>query len=750
MIIERNVTRYVVFTDDELGHALHKISSNKSGVVFALAQNGVLEGILTDGDVRRWLLQTPHFDLTLPVSVAINNQFVFAYDDTPADEIEQLFSSRIEFIPLLDRQDRLIGVASHKPQHLQIADFIISDDSAVFVIAEIGNNHNGDITLAKRLVDEAIRTGADCAKFQLRHMETMYRKATDSAFGEDLGAEYTLDLLEKFQMSNDEMFEVFDYCKQQNIIPLCTPWDHASLAALESYGMPAYKVASADLTNHDLLEQLAKTGKPLLCSTGMSTESEIKDAVALLKRYGTPFVLLHCNSTYPAPFKDVNLNYMARLKELSLNGFVGYSGHERGIAVAISAAALGAKVIEKHFTLDRNMEGNDHRVSLLPDEFSQMTQGIREIEQALGHAESRKVTQGEMMNREVLAKSLISKRAIKAGELITENDIETRSPGKGLAPYRKKQLVGKTAQRNIEAGDFFYPSDLTDNAVTARPYRFNRLFGIPVRYHDMAVMLSKSNFDLVEFHFSYKDLELNPEQFLDSNGYELDFVVHSPELFAGDHIMDLCAADQDYRQRSIAELQRVIDTTRSLRPYFRRSTTPLIIINAGGFTSDGFMPVAERAEKYALIAQSLSQLDSTGVEIIPQTMPPYPWHFGGQRYHNLFMDADDIAAFCGEYGVRICLDISHSKLACNLNKASFSQFLQQVAPYAAHLHIVDAEGVDGEGLQIGEGEIDFADLAQQLSALAPSASFIPEIWQGHKNDGEGFWFALERLEKSEL
>ncbi|MCD1599744.1 N-acetylneuraminate synthase family protein [Rheinheimera aquimaris] len=747
MIIERNVTRYVVFTDDEIGHALYKISSNKSGIVFALAQNGVLEGILTDGDVRRWLLKTASFDLTMPVAEAINANFISAYEDSPADEIERLFSSQIKYIPLLDKQERLVGIASYKLQNIEIADFVISDESKVFVIAEIGNNHNGSIAIAKKLVDEAIRAGADCAKFQLRHMETVYRKNKQKAEGEDLGAEYTLDLLGKFQLSNQEMFEVFDYCKQSGIIPLCTPWDAVSLQALESYGMSAYKVASADLTNHDLLELLAKTGKPLLCSTGMSTESEIKDSIELLKRYGSPFILLHCNSTYPAPFKDVNLKYMARLAELSLNGFVGYSGHERGGAVAISAVALGAKVIEKHFTLDRSMEGNDHRVSLLPDEFKQMVEGIRETEQALGHAETRKITQGEMMNREVLGKSLVSKRAIVSGEIIAENDIEVRSPGKGLAPYHKKLLIGKTALRDIDMGGFFYPTDLSTGVKTSRNYHFRRPFGIPVRYHDISSMLPKSNFDLVEFHLSYKDLEIKPESLLLSEGYDLDFVVHSPELFSGDHIMDLCSTDESYRKRSIVELQRVVDTTRNLKAYFHRSTNPLVIINAGGFTLDRFMPLVERKKKYALIIDALKQIDSNGVEIIPQTMPPYPWHFGGQRFHNLFLSADEIVAFCKDYGGRVCLDVSHSKLACNLEKTSFSHFIQQVAPYTAHLHIVDAYGVDGEGLQINDGEIDFEELAALLGELAPKASFIPEIWQGHKNNGEGFWVALELLEQ---
>ncbi len=271
-----------------------------------------------------------------------------------------------------------------------------------------------------------------------------------------------------------------------------------------------------------------------------------------------------------------------------------------------------------------------------------------------------------------------------------------------------------------------------------------------MRYHDFAAMHAKSNFDLLEFHFSYKDLELDPAKFLAEAGYAMDFVVHSPELFAGDHIMDLCSADAAYRQRSISELQRVVDRTRQLKSYFHKATIPQIIINAGGFTMDSFMPEHERAGKYRLIADAIQQLDTTGVEIIPQTMPPYPWHFGGQRFHNLFMDADDVVTFCQQNDMRICLDISHSKLACNLKKASFSEFVAKVGPYTAHLHIVDADGVDGEGLQIGEGEIDFADLAAELKRCAPTATFIPEIWQGHKNDGEGFWLALAKLEAAKF
>ena len=745
MLIDRNLSKYIVFSEDSILNALKKISDNKSRIIFSVTESGVLEGVLTDGDLRRWLVEQNTIDLNQAVSHISNKRFKYASFEEAPEKINSYFSEQIEFIPLLDDNDRLVAIAGKRPNEIKIGDFIINNESPTFIIAEIGNNHNGSLDLAKKLIDQAIAAGANCAKFQLRSLKSLYHNAgnADDA-SEDLGSQYTLDLLSRFQLSDEEMLQAFDYCKQKGILPLCTPWDLDSLNILENYGMVGYKVASADLTNHELLKALAKTGKPLICSTGMSTEAEISESVKLLQKLGAMYVLLHCNSTYPAPFKDVNLNYINRLKELG-DCPVGYSGHERGINIVIAAVSKGAKVIEKHFTLDKSMEGNDHKVSLLPEEFKSMVEGVRQVEEALGTASERQLSQGELMNRETLAKSLIINCDLQPGEVITEAMIEVKSPGKGLQPNRRKELIGKKAKRPLKIGDFFFASDLEEAQITAKNYKFNRPWGLPVRYHDFTKLLIKSNPDLLEFHLSYKDLEQDIKQYFD-NTYDLDFVVHSPELFAGDHVLDLCSLDEDYRNHSIQELQRVIDITRQLKPYFKKASRPLIVTNIGGFTLDEPLPINQRQKYYELLLDSLSKLDQEGVEIIPQTMPPFPWHFGGQIYHNLFVDPQDIAEFCSQHNYRICLDISHSKLACNHHNFSFKEFVEKVGFYTAHLHIADAEGLDGEGLQIENGDIDFPALAEYLKKTAPNASFIPEIWQGHKNEGEGFWLALERLE----
>jgi len=612
-----------------------------------------------------------------------------------------------------------------------------------FVIAEIGNNHNGSFERAVQMVDLALEMGADCAKFQMRHLDEVYRQRTLRKDGEDLGTEYVLDLLRRFELSLDEHRKLAAYCKQKGILYLCTPWDARSVDVLEGLGVPAYKVASADLTNLPLLDRLCTTGKPLILSTGMSLRTEVQFTVDFLNHRRAQFVLLHCNSTYPAPFHDIQLRWMEKLREI--HALVGYSGHERGISVSLGAVALGACVIERHFTLDRTMEGPDHAASLDHVEFKRMIDGIREIEQSLGDGGERRISQGEMINRENLAKSLVAATALAKGTVLKEQHVKVRSPGQGLSPQYYEQLLGRTLQHDLNEEDFFYPSDLQEERIEPGKYAFLRPWGVPVRYHDFQEYAQRIQPDLFEFHLSYSDMDLKPADFLKGQ-YPFGFVVHAPELFAGSRLMDLASPDESYRVESLRETQRVIDITRGLKTFFPKTERPMIVANIGGFTMDEPLPAAVIQGYYERFAKSLTELDMDGVELIPQTMAPFPWHFGGQRYQNLFVKADEIAFWCNKLGLRMCFDISHSRLTCNHFGVDFYEFAETVAPLTAHLHLGDAQGLNGEGLQIGQGDIDFDRLGKILQKACPAASFIPEIWQGHKNGGEGFWIALEKLE----
>ena len=746
MRIEKKIRDYLIFSGDSIIDALKRINDNKSRIIFVVEDSGVLIGAISDGDLRRWITGTSDLDLNASVDQVMNGDFTACNIKDSHDDIAKKFNHAREIIPLVDELGRFVAIARRSEVGFQIGNFLLSEDAPAFIIAEVGNNHQGDIALAKELVDRAIEARADCVKFQMRDLSSLYsNKGKDANLEYDLGSQYTLDLLNKFQLNNDQLCEIFDYCYMRGILPLCTPWDLVSAKILNEYGLEAFKIASADLTNYELLEFLAKTDKPLICSTGMSRESEIKGSISLLKSLGVQFAMLHCNSTYPTPFKDVNLNYLPRLKQLS-GSIVGYSGHERGYAITLASVAMGARIIEKHLTVNRKLEGNDHKVSLLPNEFAEMVQQIRNVEEAMGCADTRDLTQGELINRENLAKSLMINCELHEGETIQRHMILVKSPGQGLQPNRMQDLVGKKALRNFNAGDFFFEADLIPRPPKKSHYLFKRPYGIPVRYHDFKDLVDGMNIDFVEFHLSYHDLDINLDDFFDDE-ISMGYAVHSPELFSGDHILDLASDDDQFWERSIAELNRTVATTIKLNKYFPTTENPVLVLNAGGWTQNGFLPIEKRAKMYQRIEKALERIEFGPVKLAIQTMPPFPWHFGGQSYHNLFVDPDEIIQFCKKTGHYVCLDVSHSMMACNYFKWDMSEFLRKVLPYSIHLHIVDAKGVDGEGIQIGVGDVDFRVLAELLNKYSPGVQFIPEVWQGHKNKGEGFWSALGFLEK---
>ena len=363
--------------------------------------------------------------------------------------------------------------------------------NTVYVIAEIGNNHNGSLKKAIELIDIAKDCGADCVKFQMRNLDELYRKQSLQSKGEDLGSEYIIDLIRKFELTKDDHRTLHKYSRDKNISYLCTPWDIPSINILQDFQVPAFKIASADLNNSPLIDLLVETRKPLIFSTGMATEKDVLWLVNKLNnnKFKTEYALLHCNSTYPAPFHDINLRWLLKLKKI--HSLIGYSGHERGINVSIGAVALGAKIIERHLTLDRNLEGPDHAASLEPDDFRNLIIGIRELSESLGSYENRHISQGEMINRENLGKSLVASKKLKKGHLILKNDVHVKSPGQGLSPIFFEKLISKILVRDLEEGDFFFKSDLENKKISARNYKFKMRWGLPVRYHDFDKLFAK-------------------------------------------------------------------------------------------------------------------------------------------------------------------------------------------------------------------------------------------------------------------
>jgi N,N'-diacetyllegionaminate synthase len=321
----------------------------------------------------------------------------------------------------------------------------------IFIIAEAGVNHNGSFEIARKLIDVAADAGCDCVKFQTFKAENVVsRYAKKAAYQEETtnGNETQLEMIKKFEISESMHFKLVEYCNKKRIVFLSTPFDLESIDFLQKIDIPFWKIPSGEITNLPYLIKIAGIGKSVILSTGMSTLEEVKTAVDILRQNGSvEITVLHCNTEYPTPYEDVNLKAMLTIRD-ELGCKVGYSDHTPGIEVPIAAAALGASVIEKHLTLDKNMEGPDHKASLEPSEFYTMVQAIRNIEKAMGTG--RKIsTPSEIKNISIARKSIVANCVIKKGEIFTEENITTKRPGNGISPMRWFEVLGKTAEKNF-------------------------------------------------------------------------------------------------------------------------------------------------------------------------------------------------------------------------------------------------------------------------------------------------------------
>jgi len=324
----------------------------------------------------------------------------------------------------------------------------------VFIIAEAGVNHNGDPELAKRLVDAAAEAGADAVKFQTYKTENVVSKTAPKAKYQEKTTDATesqYDMLKKLELAVQDFVELKDYCIRRNILFMSTPHDQESIDTLNELGVKVFKVGSGDITNIPYLKHMACKGKPIILSTGMSYLSEVDEAVRVIQLAGNEqLILLHCVSNYPADPSDVNLRAMETMKK-AFGVPIGYSDHTLGIEIPVAAVAMGACVIEKHFTLDRSMPGPDHRASLEPVELKAMVQGIRTVEKALGDGRKQPAA-SEANTAEVARKSLVAACDIDKGTILSEEWIAVKRPGTGLAPSLLKYIVGRKARQSIPAG----------------------------------------------------------------------------------------------------------------------------------------------------------------------------------------------------------------------------------------------------------------------------------------------------------
>ena len=322
----------------------------------------------------------------------------------------------------------------------------------VFIIAEAGVNHNGSIDLALKLIDSARASGADAVKFQtFRADQLATRSAHKAAYQErtTTATESQFEMLQRLELDVDDHRRLTDYCRKVGIQFLSSPFDEQSADLLAEMDLPLYKIPSGEITNLPFLDHVARKGRPIILSTGMSTLGEIEEAVTVLRTAGNNrLTLLHCVTEYPAPYAEVNLRAMHTLR-VAFGLPVGYSDHTPGYEISIAAVALGAEVIEKHFTVDRSLPGPDHAASLEPDELEQMVTAIRHVEVALGDGIKRPA-QCELPNISVARKSVVASRSLIAGQRLTAEDLDIKRPGNGIAPRLKPMLIGRTLSAGLE------------------------------------------------------------------------------------------------------------------------------------------------------------------------------------------------------------------------------------------------------------------------------------------------------------
>lgn len=618
---------------------------------------------------------------------------------------------------------------------IKIGDRLVGDGQPAYIIAEIGVNHNGILQLAFELIDAAVDAGADAVKFQKRDLESLYsKKYLDNANAGEKTLRYLLPILQQVELSNDDYYRLVEYCQRKQITFMCSAFDIKSADFLAQLGVPAFKVASADLTNLPLLDHLVSLGKPLILSTGMSRMDEVEFTVNFLKERGAQFALLHCNSTYPAAFEDINLRFMDCLRQFGVP--VGYSGHERGIAISAVASAIGASIIERHITLDRTMDGPDHAASLEPHGFRKMVRDIRQITLAMGSGDEKFFSRGEILNREVLGKSLVAARPIQPGETITPELVTVKGPALGLSPQRYRELVGRIATRPMEEDEPFLEKDLGHEIILDASHTLPMVWGFTVRFRDYEDLLAY-NPRMLEFHFTDQDLD---EKY-PGGDLPLRLVVHAPEFWERS-LVDLCTHDERHRIASVALMQKSIDLTRAIAPHFQ--DIPKIVVHPGAMSLDH--PIENQASLYENLRRSVDELDFDGVELLLENLPPHPWYFGGQWLTNAFMDAHEIRDFIAPLGLKMCYDTSHHKLYCNWAHVDFYEQVAVLLPYIRHLHLADGAGLDGEGLQIGEGTIDWVRFFKVIDGY--QGTMIPEIWRGHQRNGEGYLIAMQRLSEA--
>lgn len=609
---------------------------------------------------------------------------------------------------------------------------------STYIIAEVGINHNGSLDTAIKLIKAAKEAGVDAVKFQKRDLESIYsQEVLEDVNSSEWSFEYLIPLLKEVELTKDDYQEIRKVCDGLKLDLIVTPFDEKSAEFLFELGISAYKIASADMTNLPLLKKCNDYNIPLIISTGMWNDEDISKCAEIYKVDKLNYAFLLAQSTYPASYETLNLKYLEKLKEFTQ--IIGYSGHERGTFIPVAAVAMGCKIIEKHITFDVTQKGPDHKASMLPHEWKEMVYQIRMLEKALG--ETKHINQAEIQNKEAFAKSAVPIRDLPVGHILIKQDLAYKSPGKGIFPHEVYDYIGKVLKKPVKKDHYISKTDFEETTAIAEweKFTFSKKWGAKCRFHDYEeykVLNSPS----IEFHCSQTDLDIDFKPELSDS----ELIVHAPEIFDR-QLVDICSDDEKVVIKSLDILQRSIDKTLEISKYFPKAKPKLVMHLGGMFLNKRELTDTKRLTQIAIKNFKKLKYDSAKIDILPENLPPRPWYLGGEWFQHGFMLAEDMKTFCEAFNLGITYDICHASLYCNEFGIDLADYTKEIMPIVKHIHISDAYGNNGEGVQIGEGSIDFDKVLKEVKKY--QFTWVPEIWSGHLHHGAGTYKCMQILNK---
>jgi N-acetylneuraminate synthase len=614
------------------------------------------------------------------------------------------------------------------------------NNCSTYIVSEVGINHNGLLQTAIDLINASKNAGADAVKFQKRDLESIYSSLVLSdANNSEWNFEYLIPLLKEVELSKEDYAIIRNECDRLEIDLIVTPFDPVSAEFVADLGVSAFKISSADMTNIPLLRICNSYDLPMIISVGMWNDRDISGCVEIFKKEKFQYALLLAQSTYPASYETLNLGYIDRLKELS--PVVGYSGHERGSFIPVAAAAMGCRIIEKHITFDKNEKGPDHKASMLPGEWKEMVYQLRMLEKAMGR--NKQVNQAEKLCKEAFAKSAVPVFDLPANHILSSSDIAFKAPGKGIFAHEIDDYIGKILVRSVRKDHYINKTDFEVIRPISnwRPFSFKKAWGVKCRFHDYEKFKTLRT-PCIEFHCSQTDLDVD----FHADPSDSMLIVHAPEIFDR-QLVDICCEDVGRVDDSLAILKRSIAKTLEIAMFFPKHK-PKLVVHLGGMSLDvREMHDTRRLTEEAISNFSRLEYSPDDLDILPENLPPSPWYLGGEWFQHGFMHKTDMIDFCAHFDLKMAFDICHASLYCHKFNISLADYAKTVMPFVSHIHISDAYGNNGEGVQIGEGEIDFDRVFQEIQPF--DFSWVPEIWSGHLHEGAGVYECLKRLVKYE-